>query len=267
MDLILLVKAVVLGIVEGLTEFLPVSSTGHLIITGEVLGFTGERAETFEVFIQLGAILAVVWNFRAKIWNVARHLPQPTEWRFFTNLLIAFMPAALLGFVAHRYIKSYLFSYTVVAVALILGGIVILIVERWYRGRQASVVRMEDMSAIDALKVGVAQTLALVPGVSRAGATIMGGLVAGLSRTAATEFSFFLAIPTMFAATLYDLYKSRSFLHADDTAIFAIGFVTAFLSALLVVKTFLAYVGRYTFVPFAWYRIGFGTLVLVLAYS
>jgi undecaprenyl-diphosphatase len=265
MDLVLLIHALILGLVEGLTEFLPVSSTGHLIVVGEMLDFTGARAETFEVFIQLGAILAVVWHFRARLLQVARHLPRPSERRFALNVAIAFLPAAVLGFALHGYIKAYLFNPITVAIALIVGGVAILLVEYWYRHRQARVQRLDDMSYADALKVGVAQTLSLFPGVSRAGATILGGLVTGLSRTAATEFSFFLAIPTMFAATLFDLYQSAALLNAGDALVFAVGFVTAFASALIVVKTFLAYVSRYTFVPFAWYRIGFGALVLAIA--
>lgn len=262
MDLILLFHALILGIVEGLTEFLPVSSTGHLIIVGDLLGFIGQREDTFKIFIQLGAILGVVWHYRRKVFGMLANASQPTERRLITNLLIAFLPAAILGVIAHKAIKTYLFSPLTVAIALVLGGIVILLIERWHEGQPARVRRLEDLSAVDALKVGIAQTCALFPGVSRAGATIMGGLLTGLSRTTATEFSFFLAMPTMLAATCYDLYKNLPLLRVDDVAIFATGFITAFITALIVVKTFLVFVSRHTFRPFAWYRIGFGLLVL-----
>ena len=262
MTLLLLVHAVVLGIVEGLTEFLPVSSTGHLIIVGDALGFTGERAKTFEIFIQLGSILGVMWYYRVRVWALASGMHRDPERRFILNLFIAFLPAAVIGLLTHKYIKAYLFSPVTVAIALIVGGILIFVIERWHAHRGARIHSVDELSPLDALKVGVAQTFSLFPGTSRAGATIMGGLLTGLSRTAATEFSFFLAMPTMFAATLYDLFKSREHLQASDTLLFAIGFVVAFVTAVFVVKSFLKYVGRHTFRPFAWYRIGFGTLVL-----
>ena len=262
----LLFQAAILGIVEGLTEFLPVSSTGHLIIVADALNFTGERAKTFEIFIQLGSILGVVWHYRAKVADLAIHAHRPPERRFLINLFIAFLPAAFVGLATHKYIKAYLFNPVTVAGALVAGGIVILLIERWYRHRSARVHRFEDLTYVDALKVGVAQMFALFPGVSRAGATIMGGLLTGLSRTTATEFSFFLAMPTMFAATLYDLYKNFDLLTPADAAVFAVGFVVAFLTALVVVRTFLIYVARHTFRPFAWYRIGFGVLVLAYFY-
>jgi undecaprenyl-diphosphatase len=256
----LVVKAVVLGIVEGLTEFLPVSSTGHLIIAGDALDFNDERAKTFEVFIQLGAILAVAWLYRTRLLRVVHHFGRPEERRFVLNLLIAFLPAAITGFLFHGYIKEYLFKPVTVAVALIVGGAVILLIERF--PRPIRVADVDAMGPADALKVGIAQTLSLVPGVSRAGATIMGGLLSGLSRTAATEFSFFLAIPTMLAATMYDLAKNYKTLVPGDTLLFAVGFITAFVSAVIVVKLFIAYVSRHDFTPFAIYRIGFGFLVL-----
>ena len=255
MTLLVLLKAVVLGAIEGLTEFLPVSSTGHLIIAGDVLDFTGERAKTFEIFIQLGAILSVVWHYRVRLWNVVAQ-------RFLSNLLIAWLPAAIIGFLLHKYIKEYLFNPTTVAVALIVGGLLILLIER--RPRQPRVETLEQLAPLDALKVGIAQTTSLFPGISRAGATIMGGLLAGLSRHTATEFSFFLAVPTMFAATFYDLFSSRHALDADGAVLLAVGFVVAFFTALVVIRAFLHYVSRHTFVPFAHYRIVFG--VLVLAY-
>lgn len=260
MDTWALVQAVVRGIVEGLTEFLPVSSTGHLIVLDKALGLTDERAQSFEIFIQLGAILAVVWHYRGKIGRLVRHLPQPSERRFVLNLVIAFLPAAIAGFLFHREIKEFLFNPHVVAAALIVGGIAILLIERY--PLRARVTDIDAVGRWDAFNIGLAQTLSLIPGVSRAGATIIGGMVAGLSRTAATEFSFFLAIPTMFAATSYDLIKSFDKLHADDALPFALGFVTAFVTALIVIRVFLTYVSRHTFVPFAWYRIGFGLLVL-----
>ncbi|MBK8163147.1 MAG: undecaprenyl-diphosphate phosphatase [Gammaproteobacteria bacterium] len=259
-DTLLLLKAILLGILEGMTEFLPVSSTGHLIIAGDLLGFTGDSAKTFEIFIQLGSILGVVWLYRHKVTGIARTLDQPASQRFVLNLFIAFLPAAVVGLLFHGAIKHYLFNPVSVAGALIVGGILILLIER--RARSPRIHSVDDIRPLDALKVGLAQCCALYPGVSRSGATIMGGLISGLSRTAATEFSFFLAIPTMFAATLYDLYKSRDLLVADDIPIFAAGFIAAFLTALVVVRLFLAYVARHDFSAFAYYRIGFGLVVL-----
>lgn len=263
MDAILLLQALLLGIIEGVTEFLPISSTGHLIIFGDAMGFTGERAKTFEIFIQLGSILGVMWHYRAKVWDVAINVHRPPQRRFVTNLLIAFLPAAIIGLAIHSFIKAHLFNPITVACALIVGGIAIFVVESWHRHRGARVHALDEVRALDAFKIGIAQTLSLFPGVSRAGATIMGGLLTGLSRTTATEFSFFLAMPTMFAATLYDLYKNAHLLQTQDIALFATGFVTAFVTALIVVKTFLVFVSRHTFKPFAWYRIGFGLLVLI----
>jgi undecaprenyl-diphosphatase len=252
---------VILGIVEGLTEFLPVSSTGHLIIVGDVLEYTGERANTFEIFIQLGAIFGVLWHYRARVLELAAHALRPREFQFLARLFIAFLPAAILGLLTHGYIKAYLFNPLTVAGALVVGGAVILLVERWYRHHNARVHDIDNMSYLDALKVGIAQMFSLFPGVSRAGATIIGGLLAGLSRTTATEFSFFLAIPIMFAATFFDLYQSAELLSVADIAPFAIGFGVAFITAVIVVRTFLVYVGRHTFRPFAWYRIVFGLAV------
>ncbi len=259
-DTLLLIKAIVLGIVEGMTEFLPVSSTGHLIITGDLLGFTGDSAKTFEIFIQLGSILGVVWLYRHKVATVARTLDQPASQRFVLNLFIAFLPAAVVGLLFHGAIKEHLFNPVSVAGALVVGGVLILLIER--RRAPPRIHSVDDIRPLDAFKVGLAQCCALYPGVSRSGATIMGGLLSGLSRTAATEFSFFLAIPTMFAATLYELYQSRDLLQAGDLPIFAAGFIAAFLTAMAVVKLFLAYVARHDFSAFAYYRIGFGVLVL-----
>jgi undecaprenyl-diphosphatase len=259
-DSLLLIKAILLGILEGMTEFLPVSSTGHLIIAADLLGFTGASAKTFEIFIQLGSVLGVVWLYRRKVTGIALTLDRPASRRFVLNLLIAFLPAALVGLLFHGAIKDYLFNPVSVAGALIVGGILILGIERV--ARTPRIHSADDIRPLDALKVGLAQCCALYPGVSRSGATIMGGLLSGLSRTAATEFSFFLAIPTMFAATLFELYKNRDLLAAGDLPLFAAGFIAAFLSALAVVRLFLAYVARHDFTAFAYYRIGFGLVVL-----
>jgi len=261
MDSTNLLIAFVLGIVEGLTEFLPISSTGHLIIVGDLLRFNDERGKVFEIVIQLGAILAVCWAYRAKIGKIAGGLTSdPSAQKFVINLLVAFTPAVVLGLLFHKAIKAYLFNPITVACALIVGGFLILLIER--RKTQPTILNIEDLRWTDALKIGFAQTLAMFPGVSRSGATIMGGLMFGLSRTSATEFSFFLAIPTMFAATCYDLYKNWALLQASDLPMFAVGFIMAFLSALLAVKTLLRYLANHTFTAFAWYRIVFGTLVL-----
>ena len=261
MDVLLILQAIILGVVEGLTEFLPVSSTGHLIIVGDLLGFTGEKAKTFEIFIQLGSILGVVWLYRARVADVALHLHRPASRRFVLNLLIGFLPAAVLGLLLHRQIKAHLFNPLTVAAALVVGGVIILLIERFVR--RPRVEQLDQMQLLDAIKIGLAQSLALFPGVSRAGATIMGGLVTGLSRKAATEFSFFLAMPTMFAATLYELYKGWALIEVRDAFVLATGFTVAFITALVVVKLFVGYVARHTFVPFAYYRIGFGIVVLL----
>ena len=257
---LLLFEAILLGIVEGLTEFLPVSSTGHLIIVGDLLKFTSEQAKTFEIFIQLGSVLGVVWLYRHKLLGIATRLSEPLAQRFVLNLFVAFLPAAVFGLLLHKYIKEHLFNPFTVAAALIVGGVVILIIERMKL--KDRVTSMDDMTLTDALKVGAAQTLAMFPGVSRSGSTIMGGLLTGLSRTTATEFSFFLAMPTMLAATVYDLYKSWGLLRPEDFTMLAVGFVTAFITALIVVKLFLAYVARHNFTVFAIYRIIFGCVVL-----
>ena len=261
MELAVVIKALILGLVEGATEFLPVSSTGHLIIVGDLLDFNDTRGKVFEIVIQLGAILAVCWEYRAKIGHVLGNAAEPASQRLIINLGLAFLPAAVLGLLFHDYIKQFLFSPLTVAWALIVGGFAILLIERYAPPPDTPTV--DEMDWKHALKVGGAQALALVPGVSRAGATILGGMVFGLSRRAATEFSFFLAIPIMFAATGYDLLKNWHDLHSGDFAIFAVGFVTAFVSALLVVRGLLRYVAQHDFRVFAWYRIVFGTLVLV----
>jgi undecaprenyl-diphosphatase len=258
------IEAAVLGIVEGVTEFIPVSSTGHLIVAGDWLGFTGEAAKTFEIFIQLGAILAIVWLYRARFAEVTRTLVrEPASRRFATNLILGFVPAAAVGFLAHGWIKAHLFTPAVVAWALVGGGVVMLAIEHWKP--RVTVHDAADLAPRTALGIGLAQVLALVPGVSRSGATIMGGYVLGLSRTAATEFSFYLAVPVLAAAAIYDLLKSLEYLAAPQVPIFAVGFVVSFLSAIVVVKGFLRYLVSHTFNAFAWYRIGFGLLLLWLS--
>lgn len=262
MPIELLLKGALLGLVEGATEFIPVSSTGHLIVVSDWLGLIDERAKTFDVFIQLGAILAIVWLYRARLWRtVADARQDPLSRLFLVNLFIAFLPAAIVGFLIHGWIKARLFNPTVVAVALVAGGVLILLIERL-----APPPKVRDASEVPprtALGIGLAQVLSLIPGVSRSGATIMGGYSLGLSRTAATEFSFFLAIPVMFAATLYDLSKSWSVLAPGDIPLFAVGFIVSFVSALVVVKAFLSYVSGHSFSVFAWYRIAFGAALLL----
>ncbi len=258
-----LVDVLILGLVEGLTEFLPVSSTGHLILADDLLGFKGPAGQVFEIVIQLGAILAVCALYFRKLLGVVIELPSnPTAQRFVLNLLWAFLPAAVVGVLAHGFIKSVLFSPWVVSVTLILGGIAILVIERV---RPEPIHHdVDNLPPLTAFQIGCAQVLAMIPGVSRAGATIMGALMLRVDRRAATEFSFFLAIPTMFAATVYDLYKNRATLSLDDIQVIAIGFVVAFLSALVVVRTLIAFISRHGFAPFAWYRMLVGALMLGL---
>ncbi|MEW6354226.1 MAG: undecaprenyl-diphosphate phosphatase [Pseudomonadota bacterium] len=263
MDTILYVKALLLGLVEGLTEFLPISSTGHLIIAADLMSFTGEKAKTFEIVIQLGAILAVCWHYRAKISSVAVGLARNdgAARRFIGNLLVAFLPAVFLGVAFHKIIKEHLFNPFNVALALIIGGGIILLIES--RRAAPRIHSVDDMRWGDALKIGLCQSFALIPGTSRSGATIMGGILFGLSRQAATEFSFFLAVPTMFAATFYDLYKNWHLLHGDDVMMFTAGFIAAFASAFAAVKFLLHFIAHHTFKPFAYYRIVFGLIVLM----
>ncbi len=252
-------KAAILGVVEGATEFIPVSSTGHLILVGDWLGFTGEDAKAFEIFIQLGAILAIVWLYRERIGRVLRTATRDRmSQRLLVNLFIAFLPAAVVGLLTHRFIKQHLFSPVIVAASMFVGGIAILVIELLRpRPRVPSV---DDVSPGVALGIGLAQVLSLVPGTSRSGATIMGGYCLGLTRQAATEFSFFLAIPVMVAATGFDLAQSVGALTAADVQLFAVGFIVAFLTAVVVVRAFVAFVARSSFVIFAWYRIAFGIL-------
>ena len=262
--------AIILGIVEGLTEFLPVSSTGHLIVAGSLLGYTGERAKVFEIVIQAGAILAVCWEFRRRIAATVAGLGRSAVAnRLALNLAIAFLPAAVLGLLFAGAIKRHLFSPVPVALAFIVGALVILWAERRQR-KFPSTVRIDDVDAMrwsDALKVGIAQAFALIPGTSRSGATIIGAMLFGLSRPAATQFSFFLAIPTLFAACIYDFVRNRALLSSQDLQGLAIGFVAAFAAAFLCVRWLIRYVSRHDFVPFVWYRIAFGLLILATAWS
>jgi undecaprenyl-diphosphatase len=252
-----LVNALILGVVEGITEFLPISSTGHLILAAELLGATDERWKVFNIVIQTGAMLAVVWEYRARFFRV--------DVALYRNLIVAFIPAAVLGLAFSKYIKSYLFHAVPVALAFIVGGIIILLVER-----RSFTPRVEDaraMTWLDALKVGIAQCFALIPGTSRSGATIIGGMLFGLSRKAATEFSFFLAVPTLVAAGAYDLFKNRALLSPHDAPIFGVGVVVAFVSAFIVIRWLIRYVATHDFKPFAWYRIVFGLVVLATYYT
>jgi len=266
MDALLLLKALILGIVEGLTEFLPVSSTGHLILAGDLLNFNDERGKLFEIVIQSGAILAVVWEFRHKVMTVARGVfSDAAAQKFVFNLFVAFLPLAILGLLFGKAIKAHLFNPITVATTFILGAFFIIWAEK--REHRIRIESVEEMNWTDALKLGLAQALALIPGTSRSGATIIGGLFFGLSRKAATEFSFFLAIPTLIIATLYQLYKERALLNADDIGMWAVGFVASFVSAFFCVRWLLRYISTHDFIPFAWYRIAFGIVVLVTAYT
>lgn len=253
------ITALVLGLVEGVTEFLPVSSTGHLIVASDLLGFAGPRADTFAIFIQLGAVLAVVWHYRGRLWTVTRQATAPEGKAFLLPLLVAFLPAAVIGLLLHDWIKATLFTPLVVAIALVVGGLAILLLERIHAtDRVTDAGRMPLRTAFG---IGLAQVIALIPGTSRSAATILGGFALGCSRAAATEFSFFLAIPVLGAATLYDLYQGRALFGASDLPFFVIGTVTAFVTALVVIRGFLRYVSGHDFRIFAWYRIGFGLLL------
>jgi len=261
MDVYPLIQALILGVVEGLTEFLPISSTGHLILAGDLLDFNDERGKLFEIVIQFGAILAVIWEYRQRFVRVLAGLPgDPVARRFVANLAIAFMPLAILGLLFGKAIKAQLFQPVPVALAFILGAFVILWAER--REHRITLHSVDDIGPRDALKLGLAQACALIPGTSRSGATIIGGLFFGLSRQAATEFSFFLAVPTLGAATAYQLYKERHLLAWDDLGLWAVGFVSAFVSAFLCVRWLLRYISSHDFTIFAWYRIVFGIVVL-----
>ena len=261
MDLWVAVQALILGIVEGITEFLPISSTGHQIIVADLIGFGGERAMAFNIIIQLGAILAVVWEYRRKILDIVVGLPtEPLAQRFTANLLIAFLPAVVLGVLFADLIHHYLFNPITVALALVVGGGIMLWAER--RQHLVHAQSVDEMTWKDALKIGFAQCLAMIPGTSRSGATIIGGLLFGLSRKAATEFSFFLAMPTMVGAAVYSGYKYRDLFQASDLPVFAIGFITSFIFAMIAVRALLKFIGNHSYAAFAWYRIGFGLLIL-----
>lgn len=267
MDIVLLIKAAIMGVVEGLTEFLPISSTGHLILVGALLGFDDDKAKVFDIAIQTGAIFAVIVVYREKILATLKGLRrQPQAQRLAFNVLLGFLPAVVLGLLLGKVIKAHLFTPVVVATTFIVGGFIILWAER--RPPTATrVQRLEDLRGRDALKVGLIQCLAMVPGTSRSGATIIGGMLLGLSRKAATDYSFFLAIPTLIGAGVYSLYKERELLQVADLPMFAVGLFFSFVSAWLCVRWLLRYISTHSFVPFAWYRIAFGLLVLLTAWT
>lgn len=265
MDFLLWIKIIILGAVEGLTEFLPISSTGHLIVAGQLLGFNDEKGKIFEIVIQTGAMLAIVWEYRAKFASLLRGIAHDRKaQRFVLNLAIAFLPAAILGLLFGKYIKAALFNPVPVAIAFIVGGFIILWAER--RKHTVKVNSVDDMAWTDALKVGCAQAFALIPGTSRSGATIIGGMLFGLSRRAATEFSFFLAVPTLIAAGAYDLFKNRALFDSSDIGMLAVGMLVSFISAFLCVRWLLRYIATHDFTVFAWYRIVFGLVVLATGY-
>jgi len=268
MDTALLTKVIIMGIVEGLTEFLPISSTGHLILAGSLLNFTGEKVKVFEIVIQAGAMLAVCWEYRHRIIDVIRNFSSDVAARrFVANLLVAFLPAVVLGLLFGKMIKAHLFAPVPVALAFIIGAFVILIVERRNRLNEDSlrIHSVDEMTMLDAFKVGCAQCFALIPGTSRSGASIIGAMAFGLSRQAATEFSFFLAIPTLFGATIYSLYKERALLSVADLPMFGVGALAAFISAFFCVRWLLRYISSHDFTIFVWYRIVFGVLILISA--
>ncbi|WP_395011393.1 undecaprenyl-diphosphate phosphatase [Undibacterium sp.] len=272
MDLTLAIKVIIMGIVEGLTEFLPISSTGHLILAGSLLDFTGEKVKVFEIVIQAGAIFAVCWEYRQKIISLITGLSHDIKaQRFALNVIVAFLPAAILGLFFSSYIKAYLFKPVPVALAFILGGVFILWTERRHQVSTQhpapKIDNIDDMRLVDALKIGLAQAFALIPGTSRSGASIIGGMWFGMSRKAATEFSFFLAIPTLLGATVYSLYKARNELTSADIPMFGLGTIAAFVSAFFCVRWLLRYVSTHNFNAFAWYRIAFGCMILITAYS
>lgn len=268
MNFVLVLKAFIMGIVEGCTEFLPISSTGHLILAGSLLDFTGDNVKVFSIAIQSGAMLSVVWVYRQKIASVVRGMfTNSRDRKFVLNLIVAFLPAAILGVLFSRAIQDFLFYPAPVAAAFIAGGLLIIFVEK--RNMKNPVSRVEsvdDMTVVDAFKVGCAQAFALIPGTSRSGATIIGGMLFGLSRKAATEFSFFLAMPTLFGAALYSVFKEYALLNASDVPLFTVGTISAFISAFFCVRWLLRYISSHSFIPFAWYRIAFGIFVLVSAH-
>lgn len=274
MDFALFIKAALMGLVEGFTEFLPISSTGHLILAGSLLDFTGDKVKVFEIAIQTGAMFAVIWEYRARLaGTLAGIASEAVAQRFARNVLIAFFPAVVFGLLLGAAIKSHLFHPVPVATAFVVGGLIILWVERRHHGafgmrdlegqRRARVETVDDMTALDALKVGLVQCAALLPGTSRSGATIIGAMMFGFSRKAATEFSFYLGIPTLVGAGAYSLYKQRALLSADDLPMFGVGLAFAFVSALLCIRWLIRYVSTHDFRVFAWYRLAFGGLVLL----
>ena len=268
MDTALLIKVIIMGVVEGLTEFLPISSTGHLILAGSLLNFTGEKVKVFEIVIQAGAMMAVCWEYRHRIIDVIRNFSSDVAARrFVANLLVAFLPAVVLGLLFGKMIKAHLFAPVPVALAFIVGAFIILIVERRNRLNEDSlrIHSVDEMTMLDAFKVGCAQCFALIPGTSRSGASIIGAMAFGLSRQAATEFSFFLAIPTLFGATIYSLYKERALLSVADLPMFGVGALAAFISAFFCVRWLLRYISSHDFTIFVWYRIVFGVLILISA--
>ena len=278
MDFLILVKAAILGIVEGLTEFLPISSTGHLIVASSLLNFTGEKVPTFEIAIQTGAMFAVIWEYRAKLSaTVAGIFRERVAQRFALNVVIAFTPAVIFGLALGGFIKAQLFHPVPVALAFVIGGLIILWVERRHHRafgerdllgvRVSRVESVDDMSPLDALKVGLVQCAALIPGTSRSGATIIGGMLLGLSRKAATEFSFYLAIPTLIGAGVYSMWKQRGLFVEADIPIFLVGLVFAFGSALICIRWLIRYLSTHDFTAFAWYRIAFGAVILWTAYA
>ena len=263
----MLIKAAIMGVVEGLTEFLPVSSTGHLILTGALLGFDDDKSKVFDIAIQSGAIFAVILVYWQKISATVLALPtQPQARRFALNVFIGFLPAAVVGLLIYKTIKTHLFNAPVVAGAFIIGAFIILWVEKKAK-LTPRIQSIDDMSAMDAFKVGLVQCLGMIPGTSRSGATIIGGMLLGLSRQVATEFSFFLAIPTLIGAGVYSLYKERALLSMADLPLFGVGLVVSFISAWLCIRWLLRYVATHSFVPFAYYRIAFGLVVLATAWS
>ena len=263
MDITTTLEAVFLGFIEGLTEFIPVSSTGHLILAIDLMGFKGPPGKVFEIAIQLGAILAVCWAYKEKLFKVVLGLPKEKAAQHFTlNLIVAFVPAVVVGVLAHGFIKAVLFNPWVVSVSLIVGGFIILLIESMTLTPRYKDV--DTLPGLTAFKIGCCQVIAMIPGVSRSGATIMGSLLLGVDRQTATQFSFFLAIPTMLGATVYDLYKNLDYLDTNGMAMIALGFVTAFFAALMVVKALIAFISKHGFKPFAWYRIAIGALMLTL---
>jgi undecaprenyl-diphosphatase len=265
-EFILIIKAIVMGLVEGMTELLPISSTGHLILAGELMNFMDkDKRVVFEIFIQMGALMAIVWEYRAKIFGSLMAIGHAGTGRnLYINLIIGFLPAALLGFVLSDFITQVLFSPYVVAGGFIVGGLIIIWVEK--RAYAPTLDDMDKVSYATALKIGLCQCLALIPGTSRSGSTIIGAMYFGLSRTAATEFSFFLALPMISAASLYSLWSARDLLAVNDIGVLAVGFVTSFISAFVVMRALLRFISNHTFMAFAWYRIGFGLLIAATAY-